>query len=45
MLILMDTSVTKGDQSAQLVHVLKGVWISCLLPEGRSPFIGGPRVP
>jgi hypothetical protein len=37
-LILMETSVTKGEQSTQLVHVLKGDWISCPLPEGKRSF-------
>jgi hypothetical protein len=27
-------SVIRGEQSARIVCVLKGVWISCLLPEG-----------
>jgi hypothetical protein len=34
MMKLMKTCVTNGEQSARLVHVLKGVWISCRLPEG-----------
>jgi hypothetical protein len=28
------TNVTWGEQSARMVHVLKGFWISCLLPKG-----------
>jgi hypothetical protein len=35
-LILNETSVTVGEQSARVVHVLKGVWISCLLFEGKK---------
>jgi hypothetical protein len=33
-LILMETSVIEGEHSAQLVCMLKGVWILCPLPEG-----------
>jgi hypothetical protein len=33
-LILRETSVIEGEKSARVVHVLKGVWILCLLPEG-----------
>jgi hypothetical protein len=32
------TDVTRGEQSAQMVHVLKGVWISCPLSEGLESF-------
>jgi hypothetical protein len=33
-MILIKTGVISGEQSARLVHVLKGVLISCLLHEG-----------
>jgi hypothetical protein len=33
-MILIKTGVTRAKQSARLVHMLKRVWISCLLPEG-----------
>jgi hypothetical protein len=32
------TCVTRGEQSARMVHMLKGVWISCLLPDGQESF-------
>jgi hypothetical protein len=33
-LILKEISVTEGEQSAQIVHVLKGVWIWSPLSKG-----------
>jgi hypothetical protein len=32
-LILMKIGVPRDEQSAQIIHMLKGVWISCLLSE------------
>jgi hypothetical protein len=32
-LVLMKICVTRGEKSARMVHMLKEVWISSLLPE------------
>jgi hypothetical protein len=45
-MILKKTSVTRGEQSVGMVHMLKGVLISCLLLEGKVSFYRqsyGPR--
>jgi hypothetical protein len=37
-LISRKIGTTRGEQSARMVYVLKGVWISCLLPKGLGSF-------